>query len=175
MNIDAAFVNGLKVLAGITLQDVSTTENEIKKRQLLTERFSGTWSVSYKIKPANLAIDYTGNIYGKMLLPLLGPLDPRRPVSPVWSLQNIQLAFSGFKNLEVYSGVKNILNFTPDKGNPFIIARSNDPFDKEVQYGSNGQILPTASNPYALTFDPSYVYAPNQGRRLFAGVRLTVK
>lgn len=175
MNVDVAFINSLKILAGVTFQDVSTTEKSIKKRQLLTEKFTGTWSVSYKISGLHLGVDYTGNIYGPMQLPLLGPLDPRRPDSPVWSLQNIQFVYSGWKNIELYGGIKNILNFTPDKGNPFIIARSNDPFDKEVEYSANGQVKATVSNPYALTFDPTYVYAPNQGRRWFGGIRLTIK
>jgi signal transduction histidine kinase len=75
----------------------------------------------YKIKKAKLAIDYTGNIYSPMRLPLLGELDPRSPNSPWWSIQNIQLTYSGFKNFQIYGGVKNLLNWTPNKGNPFII------------------------------------------------------
>ena len=33
------------------------------------------------------------------------------------------------------------------------------------------QAISTDSNPYALTFDPSYVFAPNQGIRGFFGIR----
>jgi outer membrane receptor for ferrienterochelin and colicins len=175
LNADAVFTNGFKIMAGTTFQDVSTTEAGIKKQQLLTEHISGTWAISYKIKKLNTVIDYTGNLYGPMRLPLLGDLDPRQPRSPTWSLQNIQLTFGAGKNVELYGGIKNLLNFTPSRGNPFIIARSHDPFDKEVQYNSNGQVVPTAGNPYALTFDPTYVYAPNQGRRGFLGLRITVR
>lgn len=175
VNVDVAFTNGLKILAGATFQDVSTIEQGIKEQQLLTEKFTGTWSVSYKIKNANLGMDYTGNVYGPMRLPLLNELDPRQPYSPTWSLQNLQFVWSGLKEVEIYGGVKNILNFTPNKGNPFIIARANDPFDKGVEYNGNGQVIPTPANPYALTFDPTYVYAPNQGRRGFLGIRVTIK
>jgi len=35
--------------------------------------------------------------------------------------------------------------------------------------------LSSPNNPNALTFDPSYVYAPNQGIRGFLGVRYTFK
>jgi hypothetical protein len=52
--------------------------------------------------------------------------------------------------------------------------RANDPFDKEVLFNANGQAVPTVNNPYGLTFDPTYVYAPNQGIRGFLGVRLTI-
>jgi outer membrane receptor for ferrienterochelin and colicins len=68
-----------------------------------------------------------------------------------------------------------LLNFTPNKGNPFIIARTNDPFDKNVQFNHDGQVKVTADNPYGLTFDPNYMYAPNQGLRGFFGVRINIK
>lgn len=173
-NLDMALTNGLKASIGLTYQDVSLTEDGVDKQQLLTEKFSGTWAVSYRINKMHLAIDYTGNIYGPMRLPLLSSLDPRRPFSPTWSIQNIQLTYNGFKRLEIYGGIKNLLNFTPNRGTPFIIARAHDPFDQNVQLGANGQVLATADNPYALTFDPNYVYAPNQGIRGFLGIRLTI-
>jgi outer membrane receptor for ferrienterochelin and colicins len=89
-------------------------------------------------------------------------------------LQNIQLEYGGLKNIELYGGVKNLLGFTPNRGNPFLIARANDPFDKNVVYDANGHVVATPQNPYALTFDPTYMYAPNQGRRGFAGVRVKI-
>lgn len=174
LNVDAMFSNGIKLLAGATLQDVSKTENGITERQILTESFTGTWAASYKNHKYNLTLDYTGNLYGPMRLPLLGDLDPRQPESPYWSIQNIQLTFDGLKNFEIYGGVKNLLNWTPNKGNPFIIARAHDPFDENVQFDNDGNAVATAENPYALTFDPSYVYGPNQGRRLFFGLRYTL-
>lgn len=174
-NIDMAFTNGLKIIAGATYQDVATIENRIKQQQILTEKFSGTWAISYKIKKMNLGIDYTGNIYGPMRLPLVSENDPRLPYSPTWSIQNIQFTYSGLKSTEIYAGIKNFLGWTPNKGNPFIIARTNDPFDKKVEYDTNGKVMATQSNPYALTFDPTYLYAPNQGLRLFLGIRVNIK
>ena len=174
-NIDIAFTSGLKILAGATFMNVATVENGKRAPQILTEKIAGTWAISYKIKKLYLAIDYTGNLYGPMRLPLLGQLDPRQAFSSTWSIQNIQLTFTRWKKIELYGGIKNLLDWTPNKGNPFIIARSNDPFDKMVNYGTDGKVLATPSNPFALTFDPSYVYAPNQGIRGFIGMRLTIK
>ena len=174
-NVDISFTNGLKVLGGVTFQDVSTVKDGRKEQQILTEKFTGTWAVSYKVKRLDVAIDYTGNIYGPMRLPLLGPTDPRKPNSPTWSLQNIQLVYTRFKKIEFYGGMKNILDFTPNKGNPFIIARTNDPFDKKVQFAANGKVVATPDNPYGLTFDPNYMYAPNQGRRGFFGMRINIR
>jgi len=175
LNLDFAFNNGLKIIAGGTLMGNTLTENGLTIQQILTEKVTGTWAVSYKIKKANLAIDYTGNVYGPMRLPLLNDLDPRNQYSPWWSIQNIQLTYGGVKNLQIYAGVKNLLNWTPNKGNPFIIARTNDPFDKDVQFDSYGQAIANANNPYGLTFDPTYVYAPNQGARFFLGLRYSFK
>ena len=155
--------------------DVYSVENNIKQRQLLTERFTGTWAISYKIQKFNLNIDYSGNLYSPMKLPLLGDLDPRSPDSPWYSIQNIQFTYLSWKNFEVYGGIKNLLNFLPKQNNPFLIANANDPFDTNVQYDANGQVLATPQNPYALTFDTSYVYAQNQGIRGFFGLRYTLK
>ena len=174
-NVDLVLNNGLKMILGATYMDVTKTENGITTQQILTEKFSGTWAISYRIPKLFFDIDYTGNVYGPMRLPLLGDLDPRREYSPTWSIQNIQFTFNKFKNFEIYAGVKNLLNWTPNKGNPFIIARANDPFDKNVQYDTNGTVLATPENPYALTFDPGYVYGPNQGIRGFLGFRYTLK
>ncbi|MES2575544.1 MAG: TonB-dependent receptor [Bacteroidota bacterium] len=182
-NTDINFTNGLKFILGATYMDVSNIENGIKTRPYLTENFTGTWTVSYKINPINLAIDYTGNVYSPMKLPLLSETDPRNPNSPWYSLQNIQFTYSGWKNFELYVGIKNLLNFTPKRNNPFLISRTEDPFDKNVQTSDgtsvdmngntvpNGQIVATPDNPYGLTFDTTYVYGPNQGIRGFFGLR----
>ncbi|WP_235802689.1 TonB-dependent receptor domain-containing protein [Vaginella massiliensis] len=171
LNIDVAFPNGLKILAGATAMDVYSKEEGEKVRQLFTEKFTGTWNVGYTFKGIGLTVDYTGNLYGPMRLPLLSDTDPRSEYSPWWSIQNIQLTKKVGKNIEIYGGVKNLLNWTPNKGNPFIIARANDPFDNNVQFDGNGQAMVTPDNPYGLTFDPSYVYGPNQGIRGFLGFR----
>lgn len=175
LNVDMALRNGIKIITGATFMENTLTKDGKTAQQILTEKFTGTWAVSYKIKKINLTFDYTGNVYSPMRLPLLGDKDPRKAYSPWWSIQNIQFLFSGFKNIELYTGIKNFLNWTPNKGNPFIIARSHDPFDKEVQYNGNGQVVATPSNPNALTFDPTYVFAPNQGARAFLGIRYTLK
>lgn len=176
-NFDMAFMNGLKIIAGATGMDVffSQDNKQQKIRPMLTEKWTGTWGISYKLRGLDLDLDYTGNIYGPMLLPRLSDSDPRRGVSPAWSLQNIQFTWSGSKKMEIYGGIKNLLNWTPGRSEPFLIARSEDPFDKNVQYDAGGNVLREPGNPYALTFDPEYIYAPNQGIRGFLDMRMTIK
>jgi outer membrane receptor for ferrienterochelin and colicins len=160
LNADFLFTNGLAINAGATLMEVSVTENNVKRTQLLTEGFSGVWSISYKFSN-DFSIDYTGNIYGPMRLPLLGENDPRDEYSPWFSIQNIQLSKKFTNSWEVYGGVKNLLNFTPAANS---INSANNPFD----VGVNTELNPERA------FDPSYVYASNQGFRAFAGIRYTL-
>ena len=150
LNADFLFTNGLAINAGATLMEVSVTENDIKRTQLLTESFSGVWSISYKFNN-DFTIDYTGNLYGPMRLPLLGENDPRDEYSPWFSIQNIQLSKKFNNSWEVYGGVKNLLNFTPAANS-----------------------INSPDMPFSDSFDPSYVYASNQGIRAFAGVRYTL-
>ncbi|WP_343700710.1 TonB-dependent receptor [Chitinophaga sp.] len=164
LNADLMFSFPLKVIAGVTFMDVYEKEGNGKTRPMLTERFSGTWAVSYSFPRAGLSVDYTGNVYGPMLLPVQ-PNDPRPSRSPVWSIQNVQLTRKFTGGWELYGGVKNLLNFLPPRNS---IAHAHDPFDKNVGYNADGSV-----DPYGLTFDPSYVFAPNQGIRGFLGVRFT--
>lgn len=180
LNLDFSYGHRLKALAGITIQSLRKTEkngmgNKITSVPVLTEKWSTTWSVSYTFPAGGWSIDYTGNMYGPMRLPLLGARDPRPAFSPVWSLQNLQCSKKLGRAVELFSGVKNLLNWTPARRVPFLIARAHDPFDKLVEYEPDGSVKVTAENPYGLSFDPAYVYAPNQGRRLFAGLRFTLR
>lgn len=146
---------------GGTFIESNLFDDGIKKRPLLTEKFSGTWTLSYAFKKSKTTIDYTGNICSPMLLPLAGPSDPRPSNSPWWSIQNVQIKHT-IHNIEISIGVKNLLNWTPAQHLPFLIANSSDPFDQNL------------SSPQDLPFDPTYSYAPNQGIRFYAGLQLTI-
>lgn len=163
VNTDFSMPNGFNLLAGVTLMDVSITENGVREQQILTERITGTWGISYNWKKYKLKFDYTGNLYGPMRLPLLGELDPRAPTSPYWSLQNVQVTKGISSSWEVYGSVKNLLNYTPPANS---IWGAHDPFDR---------VDNDTQDPDNLGFDPSYMFAPNQGIRLLIGVRYSLK
>lgn len=172
INLDIAFENGLKLLTGATVMDVYAVESNVKARQLLTEQATGVWNASYEFAKHRIKIDYTGNLYGPMKLPLLGDTDDRPEFSPWFSIQNIQITKSWMNGLQFYGGVKNLLNYTPPNNS---IARAFDPFDSQVVFNNAGEVVATPNNPNALTFDPSYVFAPNQGIRGFIGLRYSLK
>ncbi|KNB61532.1 TonB-dependent receptor plug domain-containing protein [Chryseobacterium sp. Hurlbut01] len=163
LNIDYSFSFPLSVNLGVTYLDVYQKfdgENE-KIQQLHAPKWSGTYGLTYKF-PSNLTIDFTGQFYGPMRLPIL-PNDYRPEYSPLYSLANIQFSKSFKSGFEVYCGIKNVFNFTPNDP----LMRPFDPFDKNVNDPVN--------NPNHYTFDTTYGYAPMQRIRGFLGVKYNLK
>jgi outer membrane receptor for ferrienterochelin and colicins len=163
INTDISFINGLKLISGVTFMDVyqmtKGSNGELKRtHQLFAPKISGTYSVSYSIDPIGLTIDLTGRLNGPMHLPVV-PNDYRPGKSPWYTIMNIQVTKTFSNGLELYTGLKNLLNFIPK--DPLL--RPFDPFDKNV----------TVNNPNGYTFDTSYNYAPIQGIKGFAGLRYT--
>ena len=168
INANLLASGGLRINLGATFIDTFAEENGTKTTPYLTERFQGVWKLEKKWRANNLTLDLTGTTVGTLKLPTLGELDPRADISTSFSIINLQLTKSWNNTIESYGGIKNILNFTPPKNS---IARAFDPFDRRVNFDDSGSVLATTNNPYALTFDPSYVYASNQGIRFFLGLR----
>jgi outer membrane receptor for ferrienterochelin and colicins len=168
INANLLASGGLRINLGATFIDTFAEENGTKTTPYLTERFQGVWKLEKKWRANNLTLDLTGTTVGALKLPTLGELDPRADISTPFSIINLQLTKSWNNTIESYGGIKNILNFTPPKNS---IARAFDPFDRRVNFDDSGSVLATTNNPYALTFDPSYIYASNQGIRFFLGLR----
>ena len=171
LNINSSSANGLKINMGATYIDSKIIENNETEYPFLTEKFSGNYSISYTLYNPKITLNLSGTVIGPMKLPLLGDLDLRAPNSPVINIMNLQSTYT-FKTIELYAGIKNIFNFKPAANS---IARAFDPFDKDVEFGTNGQVIATPNNPNALSFDPSYVYYSNQGMNGFLGMRYHIK
>ena len=168
INLNLLTQNGIRLNLGTTFIDSYILENNIKTIPYLTERIRGVWRIEKNWISSNFKLDISGNSTGPLRLPTLGPLDPRPTFSETFHILNFQLTKSWDNNFESFGGVKNLFNFTPP---PNSIARPFDPFDTQVSFDSKGNAIPTSNNPYALTFDSSYVFASNQGIRLFFGLR----
>ena len=171
LNLSWRTAIGFNSRIGITYIDAAIRfANDSKyRRPLLTERWNVNWSLEYSFFKKRFMINYTGNLVSPMLLPLASQWDPRPDKSPWWSIQNIKLDYRYNKRVSFFTTIQNLLNWTPNNSTPFLIARSHDPFDNQVVF-DNGEAQKSANNPYGLTFDAGYVYAPNQGRRLQFGV-----
>ncbi len=164
LNTSFSFVIPLKINAGFTLMDVYAIQidsmgNSHKQVQMHAPRFSGTFQISYQWKSRGLSVDYTGQVYGPMRLPIL-PNDFRPEYSPWFTIQNLQLNKKIGAKIEIYSSIKNIWNFLPQ--HPLI--RWWDPFDKQINI----------DNPMGYQFDAGYNYAPMQARTLLFGIRYTL-
>lgn len=160
LNTDFTISDKIKINKGITYMKVYQVERDRRSIQLYAPAWSGNFTASY-MPGKKWAIDLTGQWNGPMRLPIQ-PKDFRPEYSPFYTLLNLQITKKYKKNIEVYSGIKNLLNFTPK--NPLM--RPFDPFDKMAN--------DPVSNPLGYTFDTSYNYAPMQGIRGFLGLRITV-
>jgi outer membrane receptor for ferrienterochelin and colicins len=161
LNADMSLSNSFKVLTGITLMDVFQIDSEGKtQQQLHAPGFSGNFTLSYTLPVSRLSFDLTGRVTGPMHLPVV-PNDFRPSLSPWFSIVNLQVTKPINRDLEIYIGVKNLLNFLPQ--DPLL--RPFDPFDKTI----------SVNNPNGYTFDTSYNYAPLQGIRALVGVRWTIR
>ncbi len=163
LNVDYSFGFPLSMNLGVTYLDVyqKFDDEREKSQQLHAPKWSGTYNLTYRF-PNNLAVDFTGQFYGPMRLPIL--LNDYRPeYSPWYSLANIQVSKSFSSGFEVYGGIKNIFNFTPEDP----LMRPFDPFDRTVN--------DPVTNPNGYTFDTTYGYAPMQKIRGFLGVKYTLK
>jgi len=161
LNTEMTFNFPLKVMAGVTYSDVFQINDEQqgpeKVVQLHAPKWGGNYLISYSF-PKDVVVDLTGIYTGPMRLPIQ-PNDYRPEYSPWFTIANIQLTKKFSNGLEIYGGVKNILNFVPK----YALIRAFDPFDKTA-----GDL---AANPNGYTFDTEYNYAPLQGTRFFAGLR----
>jgi outer membrane receptor for ferrienterochelin and colicins len=174
LNVDASFSKSLKIIGGATFMDVFQAEvdenGSLKIPQLQAPRFSGTFTISYTLPKPELTIDFTGRITGPMHLPVVEN-DFRPAMSPTFGLLNLQVTKT-FNKLEVYAGVKNLLNFIPK--NPLL--HPDDPFDRPggKYFDVNGN--PRAdTNPFGYTFDATYNYAQMQGAKMQVGLRWSIE
>ncbi|HEY0977590.1 MAG TPA: TonB-dependent receptor [Flavobacteriales bacterium] len=157
LNVESRLGGSVRLLAGATYMDVSTTRDGIRREQYFAPDWSGTFTLSTSVRQ-HWSIDLTGQWYGPMFLPTL-PNDFRPDHSPTYALLNVQLKRKIGDRWELYGGVKNLLDFVPRDP----LMRPFDPFDRHAG--------DTATNPYGYTFDTTYMYAPIQGLRGFVGVR----
>lgn len=150
---------------GGAFQDMRLLEEGKNELPPFVERMNFQGLAGYSF--GNNRIDLSSVTYSPMRLPLAGDSDPRPEFSPWFSHIHLQYTYRSARNYTLSIGVKNLMDFVPWRGLPFLISRSDDPFDERVQFDSDGNPLATPDNPFALTFDPTYAYTSLQGRRFF--------
>ena len=160
-NTDWQFNFPFKLMAGVSYTDVfridNTPQGSEKTQQLHAPKWSGNFIATYTFNKS-YSTDITGNWYGPMRLPIQ-PNDFRPEYSPWFCTANIQFTKKFDHGLELYGGMKNILDFVPK----YSLIRPFDPFNKTAD--------DPVTNPNGYTFDTAYNYASLQGRRVYLGMR----
>jgi outer membrane receptor for ferrienterochelin and colicins len=162
LSLDYTYSKNLKINIGGSIIDATQTNAKVTEDLYYAPKWMGTFQVTYINIKYDFTIDYTGQVYGPMRLPIL-PNDYRPEYSPVYTLQNVQFSKSFHNGLGLYAGIKNIFNFMPISP----IMRPQDPFDRQANDVIN--------NPLGYTFDAAYNYAPLMGIRGFVGIRYMLK
>lgn len=162
-NLSLQMKQGWSLSAGVTFNEVILATGSVggswkMQQQIYAPRWSGVWDLSYTFKEAS-RIDITSNWYGPMRLPVQQN-DYRPEFSPFVHLINLKLSHSVNKHIDLWAGVKNLLNITGRDP----LMRPHDPFDKRID--------DPVDNPNGYTFDMAYNYAPMQGIRFYIGVSL---
>ena len=161
LNIETNLTNGLKFTLGGTYTDIYRIENDLKIRQKKTPIFTTNYAVSYTHPKSQIALDFTGNVYGSMDLPLITD-DIRSAQSPIFNISNLQISRRFNNGLQIYMGAKNLFNFFPEQK---IIYQAKELRSEQVKNTA------FSSLPSGYYFNTDASFSPMQGIRGFLGIR----
>jgi outer membrane receptor for ferrienterochelin and colicins len=145
--------------ASVTIMDVYTEENGIKRALAYAPEFTGVFGATYDLRSLDVSIGYNGNLMGPKRMPdnyVEG--FGRSSKSPTYSTHDIKITreFTNVNSengmgLEAYLSVENIFNYT--QGSPLV----------------------DAGNPFGPNFDTIYTWGPIIGRTFTIGARLNLR
>lgn len=142
---------GLTLDAAYRINDVKQTINGQLREMPLTSRYKGMISIGYATRLDKWQFDFTSQFNGGGRLP-----DPD-PTNPLWDKEfnpftifNAQIT-KKFRNWSFYVGAENLGDFMMD--NPII----------------------TPNDPWGDNFDSSMIWGPVDGRKIYFGLRYTLK
>lgn len=141
------FLVPLTYTIGITIQDVFTMHNNIRRDLPFSADYNGVMSITYTFLKPDVTLDYTSRLVGKMKLP---DYPDRDNYSKVFTEHNLKVTKRFDSGFEFFVGSKNIFDYIQDE--PII----------------------AADQPFSDEFATDYVYGPIQGRRLIGGVKITL-
>jgi outer membrane receptor for ferrienterochelin and colicins len=134
------------------LDDVRSTFNGKLEKQPLTSTNKLLGTISYSTPDEHWKFDYTIVWDGKKKLQNVY-FDPENNVeeySPSFTVMNLQVT-KVFKRFELYGGAENLLDYR--QLHPII----------------------NPENPFGNSFDATNIWGPIQGRRIYAGIRYSIK
>lgn len=134
------------------IDDVRSTFNGKVEELPLISRQRALSTLSYSTDNEHWKFDYTFVWEGRKKLQFVysDVSASAKSYSPTFFLMNFQ-ATKVFKRLEVYAGAENILDY-----------RQKDP-------------IINPENPFGNSFDATNIWGPIEGRRIYAGLRFTIR
>mgnify|MGYP001186589815 CR=1 FL=1 len=131
------------------VNDVLTTfDNSIEKIVPLTPKNRVLFNMSYATNFDKWVFDFTTNYIGRSRIPSHKLID--EDYSTPFYLFNSQIS-KKFRHLDIYLGCENLLGYKQE--NPIL----------------------SSDNPNSANFDASLIYAPINGRKIYAGIRYKIK
>ncbi len=160
VNLDQNFTSlPISYDISLTLMDVFTEENDIRKALTYAPDFTGSFGATYQLNKWDMTLGYSGNLVGPKRMPdnyveKFG----RDRWSPTFSTHDLKLTkeFSNVNRsagvgIEAYFSVENIFNYT--QGSPLV----------------------DAATPFSSEFDTIYTWGPIVGRIFSLGARLNLR
>jgi len=141
-----------EVYLAYRLNDVNQTINGRLEQKPLVNSFRALANISYATKFEKWKFDFTAQLNGSSKLPNMS-LYPEQhrmgDTSPTYPLLFVQVT-KKFKNLDIYAGAENLLNYT------------------------QMHTIIGAENPFGSYFESSFIWGPIMGRKIYGGIRWTI-
>ncbi len=150
--INSEIMEGLDLRLAYKIDDVKSTFNGKVEEQPLISRERALFTLSYKTSNEHWKFDFTTVWEGKKRLQnTFSSLESNsNKYSPDYATSNLQIT-KVFRKFELYGGSENLFDY-----------RQLDPI-----------IHP--ENPFGNSFDATNIWGPIQGRRVYAGLRMSIR
>lgn len=145
-------IRKFEILTAFRYNDVKATINNDLQDKPMVNKYKGLVNLSYATSYDRWKFSFTTQFNGKVKLPNMSnnPEASQDEFAEAYPIMLAQVTHK-FRNFEVYIGGENLTDYTQE--NPII-----DP-----------------ENPFSDNFDASVVWGPIMGRKIYAGIRYTLK
>lgn len=161
INLQLEFSSPLAINLGLNLQEVTETEEGVRRIIEYAPRWTGLITANYQLKKWKASFAYSTNMTGPMGLPTVYDVNtegipvttPRPTTSETFTIHNIHIT----KNLDnwksIYFGIQNLFNYV-------------QPWSPMVGFND-----PNAYPGFSDHFDTAYAYSPIHGREVYLGLK----
>ncbi|MDD2306808.1 MAG: TonB-dependent receptor [Prolixibacteraceae bacterium] len=140
----------LDITAAYRVNDVRQTINHELVRKPLVSKYKGLVTINYTDRLKKWMFDYNAQLNGGGRLPIVVDSQLNSPTEfPSFTVMNAQVT-RYFRYWNLYVGAENLLNYTQD--HPVL----------------------DAERPFGNEFDATRIWGPVMGRRIYAGIRITL-